>query len=115
MRIEDLKGLADQKRGFQQQDDEQEQDEEEPCKYFHVQACGPGGIADADGGFAERLYNHSVKYAKKDPLGFVEFPRAFLKSTWTPGQVQSLCGEDYQLAFDIEASKTYTKQEESKN
>ena len=24
----------------------------EMCKYFHIQACGPGGIADADGGFA---------------------------------------------------------------
>ena len=29
--------------------------ETEICKYFHLQACGPGGIADADGGFAHRL------------------------------------------------------------
>ena len=27
-------------------------DENSVCKYFHLQACGPGGIADADGGFA---------------------------------------------------------------
>ena len=32
-----------------------EENENEPNKYFHIQACGPGGIADADGGFAERL------------------------------------------------------------
>ena len=32
-----------------------EENESEPNKYFHIQACGPGGIADADGGFAERL------------------------------------------------------------
>ena len=32
-----------------------EENESEPNKYVHIQACGPGGIADADGGFAERL------------------------------------------------------------
>ena len=34
--------------------DPTDEDEEEVtyCKYFHIQACGPGGIADADGGFA---------------------------------------------------------------
>ena len=34
---------------------EESSDDENPCKYFHLQACGPGGIADADGGFAKRL------------------------------------------------------------
>ena len=33
-----------------------EENESEPNKYFHIQACGPGGIADADGGFAARLF-----------------------------------------------------------
>ena len=27
-------------------------EDSEMCKYFHIQACGPGGVADADGGFA---------------------------------------------------------------
>ena len=38
-----------------------------PCRYFHIQACGPGGIADADGGFAERIYKAAIKYSNKAP------------------------------------------------
>ena len=114
MPIEDLKGLheIEKKRGSQYEEDELEQGENEPCKYFHIQACGPGGVADADGGFAEKVYNHSVKFAKKDQVGVVKFPKHFHKLTW-PG-IFGRGGKDYSLAFDIEASKTFTKQEESK-
>ena len=38
-------------------------DDNEVCKYFHLQACGPGGIADADGGFANRLLETCKKYS----------------------------------------------------
>ena len=49
-------------RGVGGGDDFNEENEEDTvCRYFHVQACGPGGIADADGGFAKRLYDHCVK------------------------------------------------------
>ena len=41
--------------------------------YFHIQACGPGGVADADGGFAERILNFlSEKALNKG--GFLVFP-----------------------------------------
>ena len=34
--------------------------------YFHIQACGPGGVADADGGFAERILNFLSEKALND-------------------------------------------------
>ena len=49
-------------RGVGGADDFNEENAEDTvCRYFHIQACGPGGIADADGGFAKRLYDHCVK------------------------------------------------------
>ena len=50
-------------------DDFNEEHEDTVCKYFHIQACGPGGIADADGGFAKRLYDHCVTMSKRQPVG----------------------------------------------
>ena len=44
-----------------------EDDDDAPNKYFHIQACGPSGIADADGGFAKRLLDCCVKYADRKP------------------------------------------------
>ena len=44
---------------------------EEACKYFQIQACGPAGIADADGGFAQRLYEVCRKYSARKPIGFM--------------------------------------------
>ena len=26
------------------------------ANYTHIQACGPGGVAEADGGFAQKFY-----------------------------------------------------------
>ena len=48
-----MPGLLETGRGVAENlADEVDSEEEEICKYFHIQACGPGGIADADGGFA---------------------------------------------------------------
>ena len=43
-----------------------EENEDAPTKYFHIQACGPAGIAEADGGFAETLFNTCKKYADRN-------------------------------------------------
>lgn len=51
--------------------DEDDSDEEPPCQYFHITACGPGGIADADAGFAERVLKFACKSANKAPKGFI--------------------------------------------
>ena len=78
-----MPGLCETGRGVAQPLVESaDSDDEAPNKYIHIQACGPGGIAAADGGFAERIYNHSVKYASKNPIGFVEFPRDWLRVQW---------------------------------
>lgn len=43
-------------------------EEEDSCvRYFHIQACGPGGIAEADGGFAKKLLDTAIKYSAKSP------------------------------------------------
>lgn len=53
-------------RGVASQDGEfMEEEEDQPTKYFHIQACGPGGIADADGGFAKRIFDCCQKYSQK--------------------------------------------------
>ena len=80
-------------------DDEPSSEEEAICKYFHIQACGPNGIADGDGGFAERIYNHCVKYAKRNPVGFLEFPRNWNQVNWSPGEICSKGGADYLVSF----------------
>ena len=52
-KLENMPGLLETGRGVAENlADEVDSEEEEICKYFHIQACGPGGIADADGGFA---------------------------------------------------------------
>ena len=69
------------------------------CKYFHIQACGPGGIADADGGFANRIYDHCVKMSKRAPIGYMEWPRDWMRVRWAPGEICNSGGEDYFLPF----------------
>ena len=44
-----------------------EENPEDQNKYFHIQACGPGGIADADGGFAEKVLDCCEKYSQRAP------------------------------------------------
>lgn len=54
--LRDIKGLFAGRGCVNVSDDEDVEEDGKPCKYFHIQACGPGGIADADGGFAERIF-----------------------------------------------------------
>ena len=70
--------------GGMQDLDSGESDVESPCKYFQIQACGPNGIADADGGFAKRLYDTCSKSATKNntnnPIGFMIWPADLAKA-----------------------------------
>ena len=59
-------------RGDENEKDFNEEHEDTVCKYFHIQACGPGGIADADGGFAKRLYDHAAKMSKDTKFASVD-------------------------------------------
>ena len=79
---------------------EEESEDETPCKYFHLQACGPGGIADADGGFAERVLEQCKKFAAREPnKGFMEWPRDMMRVKWSPGQIANTGGDDYMVPF----------------
>ena len=77
-------------------------DMEAPCRYFHITACAPGGIADGDGGFAERICNHAVKCAQKEPAGQLEFPKDWLRVKWSPGKISSDGGSDYLVPFQTQ-------------
>ena len=66
--------------------------------YFHIQACPPNGVAEADGGFAERVLNFIVKRATIKPAGSLEFPTDWTKENWEPGEIA------------LKASKPYTVQ-----
>ena len=74
-------------RGEGQIEEELVDDEEwkDAIRYIHMQPCGPGGVAAADGGFAEKLYNHAIKIASKKPTGFVNFPNDWMRFNLTPG------------------------------
>ena len=86
--------------GADQLEGSEESDEEKPCNYFQIQACGPGGIADADGGFAKKLFDVCVKHAERKPNeGFMLWPRDFSKVKWHPGELSMSGGEDYLVPF----------------
>ena len=80
-------------------------------RYTHIQACGPGGIAEADGGFAKRFHDFAEQRAKINPEGILNFPSDFIKGDWRPGQIITAGGEDFQLTFDIEESVNPTEVE----
>lgn len=95
--------------------DSGDSDEEDPCKYFQIQACGPNGIADADGGFAKRLYETCSKYAAKNtasnPAGFMLWPGDLAKSKWAPGEISLSGGDNYLVPFGAQASQEQKKQD----
>ena len=109
-------------RGVGGQDEEGDETEDDaPNKYFHLQACGPGGIADADGGFAKKILTVCAKYATKNPKGFMYWPTDFTKFKWAPGEISLSGGEPYLIPFGqqgaMEAQETIQTtqgQEESK-
>ena len=37
------------------------------CRYIHIQACKPGGLADADAGFARRIFEHAKSQSEIYP------------------------------------------------
>ena len=74
-------------------------DEQSVCKYFHLQACGPGGIADADGGFAQKVLDTCKKFAERAPKGYIEMPRDIMRVKWAPGETTNTGGDDYLLPF----------------
>ena len=104
--LSNMPGLASG-RGVGHNDEESadEEDDEMPCKYFHIQACGPGGIADADGGFAKRLLECCKKFAGRNPKGYMKWPYDFAKTRWTPGEMSMTGGEDYLMPFGPHAMK----------
>ena len=68
-------------RGGGLQDEETPEDESDaPNRYFQLTACAPGGIADADGGFAKKILDTCIKYASRKPEGFMYWPRDFSKA-----------------------------------
>lgn len=93
-----IKGLATG-RGVALDDLDTEDDEVIVSRYFHITACAPGGIADADGGFAERVFKAACKYSGKEPTNYMAVPTDWLKSSWRPGEVSMMGGEDYLLPF----------------
>ena len=107
-----MPGLATGRGAGGNDEEEPPSDEELPNKYFQIQACGPGGIAAADGGFAKRLLDTCKKYAAKKPAGFMYWPRDFAKARWSPGEIATSGGEDYMVPFGEVAAKA--KQEEEK-
>ena len=63
-------------------------------------ACGPGGIAEADGGFAKKLLDVCSKYAAKKPdPGFMHWPSDLVKHKWPKGGIWVSGGSDYLVPF----------------
>ena len=99
--LKNFPGLATSRGSGDVDEESMEENESEPNKYFHIQACGPGGIADADGGFAARLFKICQKNASKEPdKGFMLWPTDFQRVTWKPGQIISEGGEPYLMPFN---------------
>ena len=49
--------------------DQLEEFRTDAANYTHIQACGPGGIAEADGGFALKFLEFAEASAKIAPVG----------------------------------------------
>ena len=93
-------------KGVAEREAESEEEEETCNRYFHIQACGPGGIAPADAGFAELLLKRSVKYAQRKPAGLVSFPTDWQNSNWDKGGIFSNGGMPYQVKFNADGPET---------
>lgn len=102
VQMSNMPGLATGRGAGGNEGEEDEESGLDMCKYFHIQACGPGGIADADGGFANRLYAHCEKMTNRNPKGYMEWPRDWMRVRWTPGEMCNSGGEDYLVPFKPE-------------
>ena len=110
-KIEQMPGLVNIAKGRgiggqELNDLDDDAQEEAPCKYFHIQACGPGGIAEADANFAKRILTRCVRVAKKDPVGFMKWPADFAEVSWAPGEINNSGGASYQMPFNLDSVLT---------
>ena len=63
-----------------------------------MQACPPNGVADADGGFANRVLDLAISSTRRVPgVGSMEFPTDWLRADWKTGEIHALGGEPYYL------------------
>ena len=90
--------------------EDDESDGNEICKYFHLQACGPGGVADADGGFAEKLLEACKKFSLRKPVDYIELPRDILRVKWSPGEITNPGGDDYLVPMGADYKSLLQKQ-----
>ena len=63
--LSNYKGLGAPKRGAAE--DAEVEADNPICKYFHITACGPGGVAEANDDFALRLKEACEEKASKAP------------------------------------------------
>ena len=110
--LSSMAGLANGRGGGNGEDWEIEDEEDAPNKYFHIQACGPNGIAAADGGFAKRLLDCCKKYGERKPVGYMSWPTDFTKVRWYPGEIIMAGGEPYTMPFGPHAKKAIEESKE---
>lgn len=104
--LKHMPGLTGGGRGINVAEEEAVE-EVKHCRYFHIQACCPGGLADADGGFAKRLLDHAIKASTKmEPKNFIKFPSDWQKEDWAPGEIHMKGGEDYLVPFVLDTGPT---------
>ena len=99
VQISNMPGLATGRGAGAQEVDEDSIEEDAPNKFFYLTACAPGGIADADGGFAKKVLDTCTKHASRKPEGFMYWPKDFQKVRWLPGELSTTGGEDYLVPF----------------
>ena len=102
--LKNYPGLCNGRGVGKQLEESLEEEEDEPTKHFYIQACGPGGIADSDGGFAKRLFDCCEKFSQKKPdIGFMNWPGDLSKVKWKPGEMSLEGGDSYLMPFGLHA------------
>jgi hypothetical protein len=104
--LRNFSGLMAGRGTGQQGGDSFEEEEDALNRYFHIQACAPNGIADADGGFAKRVLDCCVKYSARSPdQGYMHWPSDFAKVKWKPGEMHTEGGDAYLMPFGPSTTK----------
>ena len=71
----------------------------EVCQYVHLSPARPAGIAAADAGNAQRVFDWMDRFAQKPPAGFVNIPADIFRIPG--GNVSAHGGEDYEIPFQF--------------
>ena len=89
--------------------------DEKPVMYFHVTACGPGGIADLAGNFARNIYKAVKRHGKRPPEAYMSYPTDWEKCKLSDKGIMSKKpgGDPYYI--QIQNLKKIIKPSESKN